>query len=66
MSCTNFLAAHEVQFKVSESILVLLQWPGALWVNVCRTGTIFAAQEEGLLALYLLAYQGFLVPACYC
>ena len=63
---TNFLAVHKVQFKASESTLVLLQWAGALWVITCRTGTMFAAQEKGLLVLCLLAYKGLLVPAHYC
>lgn len=59
MSCTNFLAAREVQFKASEFVLVLPQWAGALWVSIRRTGTIFAAQEEGLIALYLWLIKGF-------
>lgn len=63
---TDFLGAHEVEFKASESTLALLQWAGALWAITCRTGTMFAAQEKGLLALCLLAYKGSLVPARYC
>jgi len=66
MFCTNFLASRKLRLKASESSLALLQWAGALWVITCRTGTMFAAQEKGLLALSLLAYKGFLVPARYC
>lgn len=63
---SNFLSALKVQFRSSESTLVLLQWAEDLWVITGRISLMHAAQEKGFLALCLLAYKGFIFHAHLC